>query len=101
MEPEKNILPLIKGTSKPLCFTQHHESIAVGEESGQLLLINKHDPSQHFRISTGKTDKTVGLKLTEKVLARGGAEGTVTLWDPRLLGAPNPIHTFNRTPALT
>lgn len=97
MEPEKNTHPIIKGVSKPLCFSYNGESIVVGEESNQMLLINKHDPAQHFRISTGKTDKTVGLKLTEKLLVRAGMEGTVTLWDSRLLGSSNPIHTFNRT----
>ena len=69
----------------------------VGEASNELLLISAHDPSQHFRMPTSKSDKTIGLKLTDKLLVRSGVEGTVTLWDARLLGKSAPIHTFNRT----
>jgi hypothetical protein len=72
----------------------------VGEASNELLLINKHDPSQYFRIPTGKTDKTLSLKLSDKLLARAGVEGTVSLWDSRDLRGSTCIHTFNRIVSL-
>lgn len=54
-----------------------------------------------MRFSTVKSDKTVSLKFTDALLARAGIEGTVSLWDSRLLGKGAPIHVFNRTALLT
>jgi hypothetical protein len=96
MQMEEMNHQIVKGISKPLCFSQNEETIVVGEELNQMLLINKQNMEQYVRISTTKTDKTIGLKLTDKLLARAGIEGTVTLWDNRLLGSGSPIHTFNR-----
>jgi hypothetical protein len=70
--------------------------IAVADTSNEFLLINKYDPSEYFRVPTGKTDKTLSLKLTDKLLVRAGTEGTVTLWDSRELRNNASIHTFNR-----
>lgn len=36
------------------------------------------------------------MKFTDTLLARAGIEGTVSLWDSRLLGKGAPIHVFNR-----
>jgi WD40 repeat protein len=96
MESEDHHQALIRGHSKPLCYSQNQESIVVGEASNELLLINKHDPSQYFRVPTGKVDKTISLKLTDKLLVRAGVEGTVTLWDSRDLQSSTSIHTFSR-----
>lgn len=97
MESEEHSHCLIRGHSKPLCYSQNQETIVVGEISNELLVINKHDPSQYFRVPTGKTDKTIGLKLSDKLLVRAGVEGTVTLWDSRDLRNTTSIHNFNRT----
>lgn len=68
----------------------------MGQDSNQLLLINKANLSVQTSELTGSSDRVACIRITDKLLARGGNEGILSLWDNRQLGNGVAIHTFNR-----
>jgi hypothetical protein len=68
----------------------------VGQDCNQLLLINKATLSVQTSELTVNSDRVACIRITDKLLARGGTEGILSLWDNRQLGNGVAIHTFNR-----
>lgn len=80
---------------RPLCHSSNQDSIAIAQDANHILLLQKNDLNRHTYVPTAHTDRVASIKLTDKLLARGGTEGSLSLWDNRQLSGA-PIHTFNR-----
>jgi WD40 repeat protein len=83
MEHEINTHPFISTKVRPLCYSSNEHTIAVGQDCNQLLLINKTNLSVESLELKVHLDRVTCIRITDKLLARGGTDGILSLWDNR------------------